>query len=551
MRKLLLHGTALLVGGASFGQNPLAIPPLMTADTFHLVVAPSTKEFYPGWVTETYGINAPYLGYALELQQGDTARFKVYNQLNEITTMHWNGLEVPPVFDGSPPREIAPGGTWDVKYKVIDKASMYTYHPHTMDLIGQQVGKGAAGLLIVRDAEEAALDLPRQWGVDDFPVVVQDKRFSPTGQFINAPLGDSILVNGTARPFLECPAQVVRLRLANASTARYYRFGFQEGTTFHVIGGENGLLAAPAPMDRLMLSSGERAELLLDLTGMEGDSLLLMSFGSELPQSVPGSGNILWESSALNGADFAVLRIRVTAPTANPVTSLPATLANVQPYPESSASVTRTKVIEGMGMVGDVGMFTINGAEWDMNVINDTVLLGATEIWEFVNLSNIAHPITIHGGAFYVLDRDGVAPAPWEAGPKSVVNVDVGDTVRIIMRFAVYATDGWPLMYHCHNLAHINMMMWQFIVVDPNLGLPDRSAEAVRVFPVPGDRITWQAPSPVTGLRVLDLGGRELLRSAAHGQVSGGMDLTPLPAGSYVLELLGLGTRMHTMVIRP
>ncbi|MBV6405198.1 MAG: multicopper oxidase domain-containing protein [Flavobacteriales bacterium] len=551
MRKLLLTGTTLLVVGATSGQNPLAVPPLMTADTFHLVVAPSTKEFYPGWVTETYGINLPYLGYALELQQGDTARFKVYNQLNEITTMHWNGLEVPPVFDGSPPREIAPGGTWDVKYKVLDKASMYTYHPHTMDLIGQQVGKGAAGLLIVRDAEEAALDLPRQWGVDDFPVVVQDKRFNPSGQFINAPLGDSILVNGTARPFVECPAQVVRLRLANASTARYYRFGFEDGTVFQVIGGENGLLAAPAPMGRLTLSSGERAELLLDLTGMEGDSLLLMSYGSELPQSVPGSGNILWEGSALNGADFPVLRIRVTAPTANPVTTIPATLANVQPYPESSATVSRTKVIEGMGMVGDVGMFTINGAEWDMNVINDTVMLGATEIWEFVNLSNIAHPITMHGGAFYVLDRDGVPPAPWEAGPKSVVNVDVGDTVRIIMRFAVYATDGWPLMYHCHNLAHINMMMWQFIVVDPNVGLPALDAARIEVFPVPGDRITWRAPSPVAALRVLDLGGREVLHASGRGHTTGDLDLTSLPAGSYVLELQGLGTRTRTMVMRP
>ena len=38
-------------------------------------------------------------------------------------------------------------------------------------LIGQQVGKGAAGLIIVRDPEEAALDLPRTYGVDDIPSV--------------------------------------------------------------------------------------------------------------------------------------------------------------------------------------------------------------------------------------------------------------------------------------------------------------------------------------------------------------------------------------------
>lgn len=536
--------------GQAFGQNPLAIPPLTTADTFMLHVAPSSVEFYPGVVTQTYGINAPYLGATLELQAGDTARFRVFNELPEITTMHWNGMEVPPVFDGSPPREIAPGATWDVKYKVIDKASVYSYHPHTMDLIGAQVGKGAAGLIIVRDAEEAALDLPREYGVDDFPVIVQDKRFDGAGQLVAAPLGDSILVNGTPHPFLDCPAQVVRLRLVNASTARYYIFGFADSTVFQVIGGENGLLAAPAPMTRVMLSSGERAEILLDLTDMQGDSLMLMSFGSELPQSVPGSSNLLFEGSALNGIDFPILRINVTAPTANPVTTVPATLANVVPYPESSASRTRTKVIEGMGMVGDVGMFTINGEEWDMNVINDTVILGATEIWEYINTSNIAHPMTMHGGPFYILDRNGEPPPAWEAGPKSVVNVDVGDTVRVIMRFAVYPTDGWPLMYHCHNLKHINHMMWQFIVVDQSTAVPERKVEQAVIFPVPGELVNWQVSSPVTVIRVMDMSGREVMRVPVPGRTSGNLDLTGLPAGNYMLHFTGLGQQARAMAVK-
>ena len=474
-----------LLPAAIIAQNPLAIPPLVEADTFDLVVAPSTHEFYPGVTTNTYGINAPYLGATLLLHKGDTARFRVHNQLSEITTMHWNGMEVPPMFDGSPPLEIPPGGTWDVKYKVIDNASIYLYHPHTMDLIGAQVGKGAAGLILVRDEEEGLLELPRTYGIDDLPVAVQDKRFSAAGQILPTALGDSILVNGTARPYLECPAQVVRLRLLNASTARYYAFGFQEGTTFHVIGSENGLLNAPVAMDRIRLASGERIEMLLDLTGMEGDSLLLMNFGSELPNTVPGSENILWESSWLNGIDHPILRIRVTPSTADPVLSIPATLVNIQPYPEASATRTRVKEITGNGMVG-MGMYPINGDSWDMDVINDTVTFGTTEIWTYINHSNMAHPMTMHGGQFFILDRNGEPPAEWERGPRSVVDVGVNDTVRIIMRFANYTTDGWPLMYHCHNLMHINNMMWQFIVVDPTLaaGSPDRDARS-SIHPVP------------------------------------------------------------------
>lgn len=551
MRKVLTHSLAILFAGGTLAQNPMAVPPLITADTFQLHVAPSTVEFYPGKVTDTYGIGAPYLGPTLELNYGDTAYFKVFNELPDITTMHWNGMEVPPEYDGSPPREIAPGGVWDVKFKVIDKASIYIYHPHTMDLIGQQVGKGAAGLLLVRDPEEAALDLPRTYGVDDFPVVVQDKRFNPQGQFVFQPLGDSILVNGTPHAYLDLPAQVVRLRVINASTARYYAFGFDDGTAFHVIATENGLLSAPATMTRLLQSSGERVELLLDLTGREGESLTLMSYGSELPESVPGSGNMLMEHAWLNGINFEVLQIHVVAPTANPVTTIPAALANVQPYPESSATNTRTKVISGTGMVGSMGTFLMNGEEWDMDVINDTIQLGATEIWEYINHSNMAHPMTMHGGVFYLLDRNGAPPEPWEAGPKSVVHVDKDDTVRVIMRFANYTTDGWPLMYHCHNLGHINRMMWQFIVVEPGSGVQEVQPEQVVLYPNPGEEITWEMPSPVVHVRVLDMAGREVLQMPGHGRTSGRLDLKPLAAGTYVVHFTGLGRHAQALLVRP
>ncbi|MCC6841192.1 MAG: multicopper oxidase domain-containing protein [Flavobacteriales bacterium] len=541
-----------LLAGPLLAQNPLAIPPILVQDTFDLTVAPATREFYPGKITNTYGINAPYLGPTLILQKGDTAHFRVHNQLSEITTMHWNGMEVPPEFDGSPPREILPGETWHVKYKVIDKASVYVYHPHTMDLIGPQVGKGAAGLIIVQDDEEAQLPLPRTYGVDDFPVAVQDKRFSPAGQFIFGPYGDSILVNGTPDPFLEAPAQVVRLRLLNASTARYYVFGFEDNTPFHVIAGEGGLMAAPQTMDRLMLASGERVELLLDLGGMEGDSLLLMSYGSELPGTIPGANNLLWEQSILNGVDFPILRIRVGPPSADPVMEIPAALANVQPYPESSAARTRVKEITGMGMVGGMGAFMINGEGWDMETINDTVMLGDTEIWTYINHSNMAHPMTMHGGSFYILDRNGEAPAPWEQAPKSVVHVGVDDTVRVIMRFAEYTTDGWPLMYHCHNLAHINHMMWQFIVVDPVMDVPQvPSLGQVRVHPVPSSStVAYDAPFPVMRITVMDMLGRELMVEAGPASPKSFLDIGSLPPGSYIVRFDGLGRSATARIVR-
>ena len=545
---------ALLLFGSTqaHAQNPLAIPPAIDLDTFDLTLDESSHEFYPGLVTQTYGINAPYLGPTLILHKGDTAHFRVHNQLSEIAGMHWNGMEVPPEFDGSPPRELQPGDTWNVKYKVIDKASVYVYHPHTLDLIGAQVNKGAAGLMIVRDDEEAQLVLPRNYGVDDFPLAVQDKKFTPTGQFILSPYGDSILVNGTPRPYLDCPAQVVRLRLVNASMSRYYAFGFEGDVPFHVIASEGGLLAAPVTMTRIMLSSGERAEVLVDLSGMEGDSLLLKSFGSELPITVPGANNLLWESSSLNGIDFPILRIRVGPPTADPVTTIPTTLGDVQPYPEASADRTRIKEITGTGMVGGMGMFMLNGVGHDMNVINDTIIFGNTEIWTYINHSNMGHPMTMHGGSFFMLDRNGQPPLEWERGPKSVVNVDVGDTVRVIMRFAEYTTEGWPLMYHCHNLMHINHMMWQFIVVDPTTSVPTVSTqENPLVYPVPSStQVHFNTAFPVMQLRVLDLSGREVLRMDGPRSSDGAIDLRSLSPGNYIAVFMGSGQQAQARIVR-
>ncbi|HRN35543.1 MAG TPA: multicopper oxidase domain-containing protein, partial [Flavobacteriales bacterium] len=445
----------------------LAIPPLLEADTMHLVVAAHTHQFYPGVNTATYGVNGPYLGPTLVWQQGDTARIAVENQLAEVTTMHWHGMHVPGEMDGGPHSIIQPGESWTAEFPVKNPAGTYWYHPHPHMLTAKQANLGIAGFIILRDDAEAQLDLPRTYGVDDFPVVIQDKKIISTGEMVTYPLGDSLWVNGTPNAYLEVPAQVVRLRLLNGSIARIFRIGFEDDRNFDVIGSDGGLLPAPTAMNRLMLSNGERAEVLLDLTGMEGDSLLLMSYGNELGQSMPGSGNLILEYSTLNGIAFPVLRLRIVPPTADPVTAVPNLLASI-PVPSEATSVrTRTKTITGNGMVA-MGQFLINGLQFDMDVVNDTMLLGSNEVWHFVNNSNLAHPMHLHGVSFFVLERNGVPPPQWERGPKDVVLVDAGEDVKLIVHFGELAGADFPYMYHCHNLMHEDhMMMLQFMVTDP------------------------------------------------------------------------------------
>lgn len=532
-------------------QNPIAIPPLVDADTFQLDVGSHTHQFYPGVNTATFGVGVPYLGPTLLFHKGDTARLRVNNQLNEVTNMHWHGLKVPGVMDGGPHREILPGEHWDVKYKVENDAGTYWYHPHTHMQTGTQATKGIAGFIIVGDEEEAALELPRTYGVDDLPVVIQDRRWLANGDFSIGPYGDSIIVNGTPHPYLELPAQVVRLRLLNGSNARVYALGFENDEPFHVIAGDGGLLPEPIEKQRQWLSNGERVEVLLDLSGMEGDSLLLMSYGSELPSSVPGGNNSIWESSILNGIDFPVLRIRVIAPTADPISTIPATLGTAQ-APQLAESIRdRFKVLSGTGMVG-MGMFSIDGLMFDMEVINDTVLLGSVETWTIMNASNMAHPMHIHGVSFHVLERNGVPPPPEEQGAKDVVLIDSGDIVKLIMRFE-HTTDGWPFMYHCHNLMHEdNMMMLQYIVQDINTGITDRNiTPELLIYPVPAiEQINWLAPFPVESIVLMDMLGKRVLQTSGNGMELGTIDISALPKGRYMIELRAERERMIGTVVK-
>lgn len=547
---LLTIGLApVLVLGQSL--NPLSIPQALDTDTFQLVVGEHQHQFYPGVTTTTFGVNGPYLGPTLIMHRGDTSRFRVTNQLAQVTNMHWHGMHVPGEVDGGPPREILPGSHWDLKYKVENPAGTYWYHPHPHMITASQATKGIAGMIIVKDDEESALDLPRTYGVDDFPLVVQDRRFLPNGNFSVGAYGDSILVNGTPHPYLDVPAQVVRLRLLNGSNSRVYKLGFEDGRSFQVIAGDGGLLNAPVDLDRISLSNGERWEILLDLSGMEGDSLLLRSFGSELPATVPGGYNLLWESSSLNGIDFDVLRIRVGAATADPVSAIPATLGSAMPIPVSQATRTRVKALSGNGMVG-MGMFRIAGQMFDIDVVNDTITLGSTEIWSFPNNSNMAHPMHIHGCSFFVLDRNGVPPAPEEAGAKDVVLVDVGETVRVIAQFN-HTTEGWPFMYHCHNLMHEdNMMMLQFIVVDISLGLEQlQQKSSILAYPNPAtDILNFTSSFPVRTVELRDQLGRLAYSGSLNLLSEGSVDLGTLPSGLYSLSLRNGEQVARTMVVR-
>jgi bilirubin oxidase len=343
---------------------------------------------------------------------------------------------------------------------------MLWYHPHPFGDTGRQVYMGLAGLMFLDDPADAALNLPHTYGVDDLPLVVQDRRFNADRSFDyltlaqdgDGVLGDHILVNGVIAPYLPTSATRVRLRLLNGSNRRSYLFALSDGRTFSQIGTDGGLLPSPVSITQVMVPPAGRADLVVDFSGDAGKTLYLVSRAFKLPATpgtdADGAGP---GSTLVEGNPFTVLQFRVGG--AQPSAPLPATLASLPDLDTSQVTVTRQFNLE---LNSDN---TINGQLFDMSRIDQTVQAGATEIWSVTNYTpNIAHPWHVHGVQFRVLDRSTGPLDPNDQGLKDTVRVYPGETVRMLMYFDPRLSGTY--MFHCHILEHEDMgMMGQFAVM--------------------------------------------------------------------------------------
>ena len=480
--------SAVLWACGATAQTVLIPPALDASLPITLTLQEGMHSFTGGAPTMSYGANGDVLGPTLIVHRGDAADWTVVNALPDSTTLHWHGMHVAAHNDGGPYTPIAPGATWNPEFTVLDPAGTFWYHPHLHHMTEHQVSMGVAGQIWVRDPVEQALDLPRTYGVDEFPIVLQTKDFDAMGMVLAGTNADDIpLVNATAGGTLAVPASIIRLHLLNAASQRVFNLGFTDNLPFHLIATDGGLLPAPVERTRLRLSPGERAEVLVDCGGLEGTLFELLSFASELPSATygaaqpgMGAGMVLtgYAGNPLNGNDFPFMTLQVGPP--GDVTSIPEVLDPSHVVPWTTGEVNRgfTFSPSVMGPNALNNPFVINGTPFAMDVINFEAQLGDIEVWQLTNNSPIGHPFHVHNTPFYLLDRNGVAPGPEEAGLKDVVFVPAMQSARIILQFNDFADPDMPYMYHCHMLVHEDGgMMGAFVVVDPAAGVQEPGGE--------------------------------------------------------------------------
>jgi bilirubin oxidase len=351
---------------------------------------------------------------------------------------------------------------------VRNNAATYWYHPHLHTTTQAQVTMGAGGLIIIQDDEEAALPLPRTYGVDDIPLVLTSRRFVGAGgganQFaLNGAFGDFMLVNGTLKPQVSLPAQVVRFRILDAEVARNHNLGFSDNRTFYVIASDGGLLNAPVPVTRMVMGSAERYEILVDLRDLApGSTLDLMTYNSNQAAGYSGgqAGTTGANGSLLNNIDFVDLHINIVAATANPITSIPATLAHNVYWTNTDVTNNRTVSLTGVGGAP----LSFDNLVYSPSVINQTVNYNAVEQWTLANVSNLAHTFHIHDIQFYLTAVPGGIPAYMQGWKDSFI-IPQQASVSFIAKFDDFASNNNPFMFHCHFLQHEDGgLMGQFLV---------------------------------------------------------------------------------------
>ncbi len=369
--------------------------------------------------------------------------------------------------------------------------------------------KGLAGLFVIDDEESDGLGLPSRWGIDDIPVVLQDRRYDAAGAFFHSfnPItvavgyvGDTMLVNGAVDPVAKTAKGWVRLRILNGSNARNYRLALSDNREFHVIASDGGLLEQPVTMKALPITAGERYEIMVDARdGKPFDLVSLPVLHQPAMRLPPFDRPLPLATFQPDGADGTG--------------RMPDSLAKIPSLPQVLPPVSQGLVMqmyrdaEARKLMTDAGLMEmaksgktdpavvarmvdlianqpamplkaqltangVNGKPFSFVESGFDAPLNTDLVWAISEeTDSMLHPVHIHGCQFRITSLDRKPPPAHMAGWKDVAPIENGGSAEIYVRFPQPATVDAPFMVHCHNLEHEDSgMMTEFSVTKPAKG---------------------------------------------------------------------------------
>jgi FtsP/CotA-like multicopper oxidase with cupredoxin domain len=419
----------------------------------NLVAKLADVEVAPGKRVHAWTYNGGLPGPLIRTRVGDRLIVHFTNELKEATTVHWHGVRVPIEMDGVPgisQDEVTTGGSFTYDFVVRD-AGLYWYHPHVMS--AAQVGFGLYGALLVEDPEDGV-------GVEDqVTLVLSDIGFDKNGVPEPADSGGSagmvfgregeyVLVNGRVRPVIKArPGAPQRWRIVNTAKSRFF-FLDLDGQMFTVIGSDGGLQERAEATDLLLVTPGERVDVIVTPKGKAAAPLTLRAMLYNR-----GYGSVEYR------AVEDVLTVEFTKEP--PVTAKPVAVTRVLPVPTVAGATPVEIVLTLPPMRNNQSEFQVNGVPfWKAKPY--LAKLGETQLWIVKNDSDWDHPFHLHGFFFHVIDDQGEPVRPLAL--KDTVNVPMKKTVRLLVTFDERPGE-W--MFHCHILDHADGGLMGTVLLGP------------------------------------------------------------------------------------
>ena len=447
----------------------------------------------------------------LVAKRGEHFDALIENALPQPTTVHFHGLTLAESQDGAGFAEIAPGNKHRVRFEVRNRSGLYWFHPHPHGLTAEQVYAGLAGLLVVVDEDDAALDAalelaPRnRLALAVADVRVAEGRLRPyapdPAECLHGWLGNRAMANGALDASYVVASGWVRLQLLNACNARGFLLAFRDGGTqvpFHLVGTDGGLLAAPRELERVFLHPSERVDVVVNASGRarleavslefdprqrSGDAIPKMSHPARKRHAPLAAETVCAEREAsatlADGAELPLFSLRIEPASRRGTPALPGRLSalpEAQTWPDAATRRLRLDFSEQHG-------FLVDQTPYRSDEIAFSVQRGSREVWEIKNSPiSSAHPMHLHGFGFRVLRRQGTfGPAralatesggrlPTDLGVKDTVTIWPNETVWLAVDFALPEDAAFRgrqrYLFHCHNLEHEDgMMMRNFAVL--------------------------------------------------------------------------------------
>jgi FtsP/CotA-like multicopper oxidase with cupredoxin domain len=248
--------------------------------------------------------------------------------------------------------------------------------------------------------------------------------------------GTTLLVNGKVAPRLRARSGAPqRWRIVNTAKSRFF-FLDLDGQPLVKIGSDGGLQERPVTDDAVLVTPGERVDLIVTPTGKPNSTLVMRALLYNR-----GYGSVEYRSVE------DLFTIELSGEPALSSWKLPAIARQITPPSAPARPIDLVLTLPPQDVNGQ-SEFRINGVPfWKAKPYR--AALGETQLWTIRNESKWDHPMHLHGFFFMPVDEkaEPLRPMEW----KDTINIPMETTARFLVTFDERPGE-W--MFHCHILDH-------------------------------------------------------------------------------------------------